>query len=104
MNLSLSRGRADDDPLVVDPGDTARSSAVAAVDDALRGATGRELLSSAEAVRILADVRARVDEATLGDPVTRVLDTATAAFERDALIDGTRLEDALLDVRLALHG
>lgn len=101
MNL-LAR-RHDPEPLAVDTHEIAVSLAVDAVDDALVRLAGRERFGTAEAHRILEEVRAQVDEVVLGDAVTRTLDDATAAIDRDTLVDAARISDALLDVRLCVR-
>jgi hypothetical protein len=99
----LTRRAAADDPLVVEAHGIARSLAVDAIDDALRCLAGRERFSAAEASRILTEVRLQVDEVVLGPTVTRVLDEAAAAIDRDTLVDAGRLTDALLDLRNAVR-
>lgn len=101
--MSLLTRRHADGTTTVDTHEIARSLAVDAVDDAFRRLDGRERFDAAEASRILAEVRLQVDEVVLGPAVTRVLDDATAAVDRDTLVDAGRLGDALLDLRLAVR-
>lgn len=103
MNLSLTRRRGGDDPAAVAIDELARSTALAAVDDALLRCAGRRRFTPAEAAAIVADVRTRVDERALGDGVHSVLEATESALAADTMIDGARLTDALLDLRLALR-
>ncbi len=98
----LTRRRPVADPPAIGTRTVARALATDAVDHALVGLAGRERFSTAEAARILAEVRVQIDEVVLGPAVTRVLDDATVAIDRDTLVDAVRLADVLLDLRSAV--
>lgn len=100
MNL-LTRRHGDGDAVGVATDATARSLAVDAVDAALARCAGRKRFTDHEAAAIVGDVRAQVD--VLGPPATHALDDAVASLGTEALVDGGRLTDALLDLRLALR-
>jgi hypothetical protein len=102
MNRSLTR-RHRDDPHPADTPEIARSRTVDAVDAALRRCAGRRRFTRSEATGVLDDVRAQVDEAVLGPAVLQALDRATTALGEDAIVDGDRVADALLDLRLMVR-
>jgi hypothetical protein len=102
MNLSLTRRRTALDPPAVAPVEVARAIALDAVDAALRGAAGRRRFLRREADLLIGGVRREVDELLLGPGVIAALDGAVTALGTDDLVDGHRVVDALLDIRLAV--
>jgi hypothetical protein len=102
MNLSLTRRRTALDPPTVAPGEVARVIALDAIDAALRHVAGRRRFLAREVSELIDGVRHDVDEIVLGPAVTATLDGAVVALGTDDLVDGRRVADALLDVRLAV--
>ena len=84
----------------LDPVGADSLAALTAVDTALSVVAGRELLTGQEALDIMRGIRTHLDSGEAG----ALLDEAIATYEHDSLIAGSKLVDALLDVRLALVG
>jgi hypothetical protein len=101
MNLTLTRRRNAAAP-APGRGELARTTAIDAVDAALRQVGRRRRFIRSEVSGILADVRDRVDEAELGTATTAALDAAVAGLGTDAVVDGRCVVDALLDIRTTL--
>jgi hypothetical protein len=101
MGISLLRRNTALDPPTVAPAEVARILALDAVDAALQQVRGRRRLIRSEASGILRDLRARVESIVLGTETLRALDDALVSLGTDAVVDGRRVVDALLDVRLA---
>jgi len=80
-------------------GDADSFGALAAVDAALSIVVGRELFTGQEALKIMHDVRACVDDTS---DAGAILDQVMTAYAHDSLIAGSKLVDVLLDTRLAL--
>lgn len=93
---------ADPDPVVEPAAVVAARSAVAIVDDALRGAPGRELVERAEAMALLHRVESVTHDLPAGDRVRAIVDGVDHDSSGQVLLAHSTLVDALLDVRSEL--
>jgi len=81
----------------------AEDRALATIDAALAGATHRGAYASADALNLLSDVLATIEYPDHVDAAVAVVEEVFTAFDGQALVDRSRVVDALLDLRLALE-
>jgi hypothetical protein len=74
------------------------------VDDALRSASRRELLTRHEAVDLLERAQASAPEGALGVAIGGIVTEAAASYTDQEILARGRVVDPLLDIRLVLCG
>jgi hypothetical protein len=102
MNLTLARRRNAPAPPEVGTVEIARALALDAVDATLQQVCSRKRFIRSEASGLLTDLRAELDEIALGAGTTETLDGAVVSLGSDTVVDGRRVVDTLLDIRLAV--
>lgn len=81
---------------------TGSRAAIARIDSAIAASAARNAFSRHQALRTLSDVEAQVGDPILAERVASVVNDAAASYFGEAVVDGQRFVNTLLDLRMLL--